>query len=232
MKGLGIFFNKIRRRFIKLRLQPIRVFCFHVVTDVYDSQTTWECDWIQTNSFKQKILELQHNNEFISISEAYRHINHDIIRRKRYCVLTCDDGIASVKQILPWLYEKNIPITLFVNPACCIGESHREKPMSFLTTDDLLSIHKMYNGLVIIANHGYDHSDCTKLQPQEFRQRIRLADAFFKELLPEKSPFFAYPCGIHSATTDSILYEELLIPVYCDGLVNYNESTVIHRELL
>lgn len=47
--------SKVKRKIIKLRLRPIRVFCCHEVSDYFDAKTTWEGDWISTEDFKKRI---------------------------------------------------------------------------------------------------------------------------------------------------------------------------------
>ena len=102
---------------MKLRLQPIRVFCFHQVSDEYAPLTMWEEDWTQTELFKRNIQNLKERGyTFISLPEAYFKLKNDSFRREKYAVLTADDGFKSMLNILPWLIEQRIPVTLFVNP--------------------------------------------------------------------------------------------------------------------
>jgi hypothetical protein len=45
-------------------------------------------------------------------------------------------------------------------------------------------------------------------------------------------PFFAYPWGRHNAMNKRVLKEFNLIPVLMDGMMNYNDASAVHRELL
>ena len=102
---------------MKLRLQPIRVYCFHHVSDAYDTSYMWEEDWLNTDALKTFILGLQQNGyTFISLSEAHAKLTNDIYRNRKYAVLTADDGFKTLLNIVPWLIEQQIPITLFMNP--------------------------------------------------------------------------------------------------------------------
>ena len=57
---------------MKLRLQPIRVFCLHHVSEQFDAESMSACDWMQIDEFKRLILSMQHDGiTFISLSEAY-----------------------------------------------------------------------------------------------------------------------------------------------------------------
>ena len=123
MVKIRTFLHKIHNRWTKLRLQPIRVFCIHHVTDTFDADLMWQCDWMQTDIFKQKVTELQKKYTFISLTEAQKHLREDWLRCKHYAVMTADDGFASMKEIVPWLVERNIPITLFINPVVWDGKT-------------------------------------------------------------------------------------------------------------
>lgn len=45
-------------------------------------------------------------------------------------------------------------------------------------------------------------------------------------------PFGAYTWGRHTAMTDRILQANNIIPVLMDGMKNYSNANIIHRELL
>lgn len=83
----------------------------------------WPCDWIQTDAFKRTVLELQKKYTFTSLTEAQRHLRGDIVRTGKFAVLTADDGFATLKNIMPWIIERGIPITLFINPIVWDGKT-------------------------------------------------------------------------------------------------------------
>ena len=230
--SIASFINRVRKRIDKIRLTPIRIFCIHDVSESYNPATTWECDWTQIDDFKAKILKLQEENEFISLPDAQRHIAHDIIRRKRYCALTCDDGASSIKTILPWLSERRIPITLFVNTAILEGKEKREKPMELLSASELHSLYNDYSPVITIGNHGYSHLNSDMISLKEFEDNVERSEEFLSREFPDRIPFFAYPCNGHNGQTDMYLRSKGIIPVYCDGNSNYGNGSIIHRELL
>lgn len=215
----------------RIRFRPVRVFCFHVVSDDFNPTTTWECDWISTSGFKQTVQQLLSSGySFISITDAYNHLKNDSFRRKRYAVVTFDDGSFSITDIMPWLAERRIPVTLFVNPAYLAGEKTREKPMRLLSADELKALEEQYGTLITIGSHGYDHSNCSQMSYEELVENVSLAEKYLNRF-PYKSSFFAYPCDKHTLETDRIIKNLGLIPVYCDGGLNYQGGDVIHREL-
>lgn len=220
--------QEVRDFFVK----PIRVFCFHQVSDAYNPVTTWKCDWTQTDVFKQSIKQLLNDGySFISLTEAYEHITKDVFRRKKYAVLTFDDGDSSLKDLLPWIDEMNIPVTLFVNPASLLGESQREKPMDLLTAQALQVLEQKYNRLITIGNHGYFHRKCADLSIEEFQDDVQKSESFLTQYA-RKIPFYAYPYGSHSSSTNKYLLSINLCPVLCDGQKNYSDTRVIHREVV
>lgn len=228
----GELSKKLCRKVRNLFMKPIRVFCFHQVSNEYNPLTTWKCDWMQTDVFKQSILQLLNDGySFISLTDAYDHIRKDVFRRKKYAVLTFDDGDSSLRDLLPWIDEMNIPVTLFVNPASLLGESQRDKPMDLLTAQALQVLEQKYNRLITIGNHGYFHKKSTDLSFEEFRDNVQKSESFLTQYA-EKIPFYAYPYGNHSSSTNEYLLGINLCPVLCDGQKNYSDSQVIHREVV
>ena len=221
----------IRRKWMKLRLQPIRVFCLHQTSDTFDASTMYPGDWTQIEQFKRNIVQMKKQYTFIPLMEAHDKLMHDSIRCKNYAVLTADDGWASLKNILPWLNEQQIPVTLFVNPAYLKGEETRENGMSgLLTWDDLKSMLVLYKNITI-ASHGWNHALVKDMDSETFQHRMLESHCFLSQS-SEYIPFYAYPCGMYSKETDIRLEEHGIVPVYMDGKMNYAYDGGIHRELL
>jgi len=224
--------RKVRNRWKKFRLQPLRVFCLHHVSAIYVPESMNRGDWMQIDEFKSKVLSLQQDGvEFISLQGAYEHIKHDFVRTKKYAVLAFDDGYASLKEVLPWLDEQKLPCTLFINGKYLDGKSYRKNPKEcYLTIDDLDTLYRLYP-LITIASHGWDHTDATQMPLDEFKQNI-VQNFESLKTYPRHIPFHAYTWGRHTSDTDAYLLSKKIIPVYIDGMKNYNDAKVIHRELL
>lgn len=224
-----MWLEKIKKKWMKLRLQPIRVFCLHHVCESFDAESMREGDWMALEDFKQKVLDMQHSGmEFISLSEAQRKCKMEYVRWKRYAVLTFDDGYASLKEVLPWLKGQGIPVTLFINPDYAAGKAYRESPKEqYLTPEDLAELD------VEIGMHGFQHLDVTKMSEDEFREFVEQSYQQ-SSIINQQSfiPFWAYTWGRHNVMTDRVLRDKGIIPVYVDGMKNYNDATCIHRELL
>ena len=222
--------SSLHRKWIKLRLQPIRVFCMHHVCATFDAESMNRADWMQIDEFKSKVLALRQSGvEFISLTEAYQHICHDRLRCKKYAVITFDDGYASLKEILPWLEEHDIPATLFINGKYLDGKSYRKNPKEqYLTQAELFS---MTSPLLEMASHGWEHIRTSEMTEQQFEESVVL-DTEALSSHPNYIPFWAYTYGTHTQASDAILIEHKLTPVLIDGMMNYNNPHEIQRELL
>ena len=223
--------RKIQRRLTKLRLQPIRVFCFHQVSDVFEPDTMWECDWTQTEAFKKKILELKKKYTFIPLSEAYKHIANDRFRFKHFAALTADDGWASVKNIIPWLADQQIPVTLFLNPLYMDGKHYQSRQTEkLLTQEEVVFLVNEYKPYITIASHGWTHGRCMEMTEAEFVENVQKAEDVLKEL-PGKTPFYAFTYGHFLLPQFKYLHKQFLVPVLVAGEKNYH-ATWIYRECI
>ncbi len=236
--------NRIRKKCIKIRIRPIRVFVFHHVSDVRDPLVCQEADWTQLNQFKQNIEKLSKQYTFISLSQAYHKLQHDMIRCRRYAVLTTDDGLASVQNVIPWLDAKGIPLTLFINSRYMAGDKLKPIHLDWLskTVPDAdveaiakrmyLSreqIWKLNSPLIEIGLHGHNHLDATQISVSAFEKELTQC----KELLcehPRYVPAFAYTWG--KSTPESLVYlhKNRIIPLLVDGMKNYQWCGYIGRE--
>ena len=237
------FLKKIGKRIHWQILRPIAVFVFHHVSDEHDPLICGKEDWTQNDVFKQRLLHLKKDYIFISMQEAITHLKQDKFRFKKFAVLTADDGLRSTYELLPWLIENNIPITLFISPKYLDGRSYvpidelrvraqypdadMEEIASrmFITPEQLQSL---TTPLVTVASHGYAHVDAANLSEHDFERDVLTAKKVI-ENHPLYKPYFAYPWGHHSANTDEWLIQKGLLPVLCDGKLNYKWNGVISR---
>lgn len=215
------------------RLQPIHIYCLHHICASFCADSMHSEDWMDIEYFKLRISALRKQGViFISLSAAYQKLQEDYIRLNKYAVLTFDDGYASLKEILPWVIEQNIPVTLFVNPDYAEGKAYRETPSeNYLSIADIENYVATSHGLIEIGMHGLQHKDVTTMSEKDFI-------AFATQSIAATSkingfiPFWAYTWGRHTAKTDRILQANNIIPVLMDGMRNFNVKSHIHRELL
>lgn len=215
----------------RLFVTPIEVFVFHGVSDVFDEREYQKIDWMSTGDFQRNIHYLLNNYTFISLPEAYSKLKKNWLRCRKYAVLTCDDGFADVLKVLPYLNEKNIPITLFVNPKYLDGISRREgysENPRYITYEELFDI--QFDN-VTIGFHGYEHVDVTKQSREEFRHDLQMCiDSLTHHT--RYIPYYAYTWGRFNDDSQRVLNSNGIIPVLTDGLVNYHYSNGISRRLL
>lgn len=229
---MDVSVDAVKRKLGRLRLRPIRVFCFHHVSDVFQPETMWECDWMQTDVFKKKVLALREKYTFVSLEEAYYHIANDRFRIENYAVLTSDDGWASLKNILPWLSEEKIPVTLFLNPLYMDGKHHQSRDSErFLTKEEVADLTERYQPFITIASHGWSHEDCLKMPMDSFQDSVRKSEEYLM-LMKGKTPFYAFTFGRHTIGQMEFLGQQSLVPVLMDGMVNHDDAACIHRECL
>lgn len=235
------FIFKLHCKLRKLGKSPIRILCIHNVSDCFDADSMWPCDWIQTDVFKRAVLELQKKYTFISLTEAQRHLRRDIVRIRKYAVLTADDGFASLKNVIPWLEERQIPITLFVNPIVwdgkTVGYNLKSLPVStenngakdvYLLPEDLKAFQSPF---VTFGYHGYEHIDESIETYETFVdnfEKCRRAMAALDNVIP----FYAHTYGRATKRNDEYLIKQGITPVYVNGGKNYNQRQGIDRELL
>lgn len=237
--------EKIRRRWMKLRLQPIRVFCFHQTSETYDPAVYCKPDWIPLDFLKNYVMQLQAvGYKFISLTEAQAKIANDKFRIGKYAVLTADDGFKCHLALVPWLEKRHIPITLFVNLETLDGETCscvvkkyfdiQDKKTEIKHAKELYFTHddmKHLSPLVSIGMHGVNHDEVNQLSAEEFEGIVSTCVKALGEH-PNYIPFYAYTYGKHSQRTQSVLRQAHIVPIYADGKMNYNTPTEIHREPL
>ena len=222
--------NKLVRKWTKLRLQPIRVFCLHHVCEQFDADAMYACDWMALDEFKQKINTLRNSGyQFISLTEAYHYLKKDYFRRKRYAVLTFDDGYKSLKEVLPWIEEQQIPVTLFINSKYLDGKSYRETPREqYLTYEELFTL---TSPLIEIGHHGWEHTAADNMTKEEFTESLQ-KNIEILSAHPRYIPFWAYTWGRRTQNTDLILFKNNLMPIVITGGKNYSFQGNIDREIL
>lgn len=226
------FWKKVRRKLLKMRLQPIRVFCFHQVSNEFEPDTMWERDWTQTEQFKRNVIAIKGKYTFISLPDVTEHLRNDRFRLKHYAALTADDGWASSKNILPWLVEQRIPITLFLNPLYLDGLHFQSwETDRLLTEEDVVNLVERFAPFVTIASHGWSHKDCMKMTEREFADNVVAAEDAL-DGMQGKIPYYAFTFGRRKDEQVDILKSRRLTPVFMDGEKNLSDDSCIHRELL
>ena len=226
------FFERLKHGLLRMRLHPIPVFVFHQVSDVFEPDTMWECDWTQTEVFKRTISALMRKYTFIPLSEVPEHLAKDKWRFRNYAALTSDDGWASLKNILPWLVEKKIPVTLFLNPSNLDGRHWNSRETEkLLTREEVMEIVNDGFPYISVASHGWIHRNCKTMTPEEFADNVQKAEDALADF-PTKVPFYAFASGFHRKVYLAYLRERQLTPVLVSGRNNEQDPTIIQRHCI
>ena len=238
--------QKIWHKFEKLRLQPIRVFVFHHVSAERDPLVCQEEDWTQLDQFKQNIEKLRKQYSFISLFEAYHKLQHNLFRFRRYAVLTTDDGLASVLNVIPWLEKHQIPLTLFVNTRYMDGDKlkpfHKkwlhelapnanEKKIAekmYLSKEQIWALNSPY---IEIGMHGHEHLNAQQIKEKQFELDYEQCEEQLRNH-PRYMNAYAYPWGKESWTSLCFLEQRGTIPIVLKGKCNYTFDRYIDRECI
>ena len=223
------FYQRIKRGLYRILMHPIPVFVFHQVSDVFEPDTMWECDWTRTDVFKRRILAFKKKYTFIPLTEVQRHLAQDKWRFRNYASLTSDDGWASLTNILPWLVEQKIPVTLFLNPSCLDGKHRNSRETDkLMTREEVVRIVEQNAPFISIASHGWTHKSSLHMTMDEFQESVNKSEEVLDEM-PAKIPFFAYVSGLSAQGQADYLRGRGLTPVYVDRSANGKDPTLIHR---
>ena len=82
-----------------------------------------------------------------------------------------------------------------------------------------------------IGSHGWEHIHVPEMTKEEFATSAE-RNVSLLQSHPSYIPFWAYTYGEHTLDSDNYLRVQQIVPVYIEGLRNYNEQNLIHRELL
>lgn len=243
---LNKIIHTIKRSWIRLWYKPIRVFVFHHVSAERDPLVCQEEDWTQLDQFKRNIDVLQAQYTFISLTDACYKLHHDWFRCRKYAVLTTDDGLASVLNVLPWLEEKKISITLFINTRYMEGDKlkpvHQRWLKDLAPNADVKAIAKrMYlskdqidellSPYIEIGSHGHEHLNACEISELEFENNIEHCLHLLSDH-PRYVSAYSYPWGKYTGSSLHYLHDHCIIPVAVDGGMNYIWKGYLSRECI
>jgi peptidoglycan/xylan/chitin deacetylase (PgdA/CDA1 family) len=107
----------VRRRIDNWWSRPIAVFVNHQVSALFTPGIDCDSDWSSVDLYENNIAWILENYEVISLDKAIHLIESGSKIKKKYAVLTFDDGYASVLNALAILERYDLPATLFINSA-------------------------------------------------------------------------------------------------------------------
>ena len=109
--------RNIARKLYYQWTKPISIFACHQISENFNPRVDCFTDWTLTELFARNVEWLSQNYTFISLKEAVSILESGKRRRRKFAVMTFDDGYASVLNALPILKKYQIPATIFINSA-------------------------------------------------------------------------------------------------------------------
>jgi len=238
--------EKIHHVLIRLCFRPIRIFVFHHVSDMHDPLICAIEDWTQMDQFKRNILSLQKQYRFISLTRALKKLKYDWFRFGNYAVLTTDDGLSSVLELLPWLEERKIPLTMFVNSRymeCDVLKTvHLERLKEIAPDADIKNIaEKMYlskdqvfalnSSFIEIGMHGHDHLNAQRITEGKFEEDFEVGKKILQSH-PRYIKAYAYPWGKHTIESTTYMDKLGIVALAVKGGKNYVWKPCLNRECI
>lgn len=147
---------------------------------------------VDLSNFKEQIKKLQKHADFVSIEDL--SLPSKSTRLK--VILTIDDGLSSVIDILPFTKANNIPVTLFI--ISCPEKANRKEldtDEKFLTWSQIKTLHKA--GWTI-GCHSATHGNFSSLSASGINFEVVSAKKILEEKLGVSIDSIAYPKGFYS----------------------------------
>ncbi|TWU27297.1 polysaccharide deacetylase family protein [Bythopirellula polymerisocia] len=174
---------------------PIISLMYHRVAD--QNPNAWTISW---DRFRAQMDWLAERFELVSLDEAQRRIAADENTRPTACI-TFDDGYAeNCDKAMPWLIERDIPVTYFVTSQNIItGDPfpHDVELGCPLTPNTLDQIREMAEQGIDIGAHSRTHTDFGKIESAEdLYDELVGAKHELESLVEKPIRYFAFPFGM------------------------------------
>lgn len=181
---------------------------------------------VSFDDFKKQIEYLQKNNYHIISLSDFLDRKEQGLSLKKYITITCDDGYIGVSEMAQFLYEQNLPATIFwpcgvQNDLLKLSSGVEHNILSNEGIRELLQ--KFPN--ITIGSHGVTHRELTKISSDDMEGELRESFVEMKNF-PQGIPVVAYPRGKYNQkvleVTKNIGYRAGLTT--CEGGVTSNTS--------
>ncbi len=181
---------------------PIMSLLYHRVADVHPN--TWTIGW---ERFRYQMEWLRERFDVVSLAEAQQRIATDENTRPTVCI-TFDDGYAeNCDKAIPWLIEKNIPVTYFVTSDNILSGRpfpHDVAANCLLEPNTAAQIQTMAEAGIEIGAHTRTHPDLGRVTClEELTEEIVGSKQDLEALLERRVRYFAFPYGLHENMTNA-----------------------------
>ena len=173
-----------------MKFSEIPILMYHEIRDL---NNPWCIS--QKEFCRQMNLLKKEDYKTISLTRLKNGIKNNEDTDEKFIVITFDDGYEGVySKAYPILRDNGFVATLYVVPSWIDG---KEIPL-----EGQYSTFMSWNNLKELSNHGYDigshtfsHQWLVKLENEELRKEIELADVAIKKKLGLDVKHFCYPYG-------------------------------------
>ena len=186
------------------------IFLYHDVSNS-DSPQYSEHYSTKISAFHNHIEFFSKHFKFVSLDEI---ISADHGEQERLAAITFDDGFLSVKtEILPYLKERGIPFTVFLNTSAVKTNSLKYKTGNasiersyetkvYLDENDVWEISEQG---VLIGSHTANHKVLSECAAAELGEEISDAKHYLETLVKYKIKHLALPFGKREHYNDAVL---------------------------
>tara|TARA_Y100000310_G_C20571278_1_gene758167 strand:+ start:133 stop:1260 length:1128 start_codon:yes stop_codon:yes gene_type:complete len=173
-----------------MKFSEIPILMYHEISDL---NNPWCIS--QKEFCRQMNLLKKEDYKTISLTRLKNGIENNEDTNEKFIVITFDDGREGVySKAYPILRDNGFVATLYVVPSWIDG---KEIPL-----EEQHSTFMSWNNLKELSNHGYDigshtfsHQWLVKLENEELRKEIDLADVAIKKKIGLDVKHFCYPYG-------------------------------------
>lgn len=174
---------------------PVMVLFYHRVADVHINGWT-----IEPERFRNQIEWIRQRFEIVSLNEAQRRIGTAKNDRPAVCI-TFDDGYAdNCKHALPWLIERQIPVTYFVATDHIISGKPFQHDLQAglpLEPNSIDQLCEIAAAGVELGTHTRTHADLGRINDQqELSDEILGSKRDLEAIVERPVNYFAFPYGL------------------------------------
>jgi glycosyltransferase involved in cell wall biosynthesis/peptidoglycan/xylan/chitin deacetylase (PgdA/CDA1 family) len=181
-----------------LRPRPIRVLCYHSISDLA-GQPVLEEYGIPRDEFRKQLGALSRRFNFVDGAEFARFLRGGGLPR-RPLLLTFDDCYEDlVEDALKLLVERGVPAVAFAVTSVLGGTNDwdAENGAPQLRLADADGLHALSKNGVVVGSHSRTHAMLNRLEPGPLAEELAGSAADLEAVGLERPFFLAYPYGAH-----------------------------------
>lgn len=198
-------FNYLKTFFDK----EIPILMYHRLV-LNDNEQSVNTIHLSKDKFEEQLNYLKNNNYITITFKELEKLSLEERKRKKYIILTFDDGYDDNYTILfPLLKKYNMKAVIYLVSDIDYNkwdvEDLGEKRLNLLNKNEILEMQK--SGLIEFGGHTNTHCKLDLLSRDEQLKEIKENKEFLEKLLNEKLVSFAYPFGRFNDISKEVVKE-------------------------